>query len=113
MVELIASIKIGDVADFTNFMGAVIGGASFERMVEHIELANDAECSVVAGGWADKSKRWFVGPTLVETDQPAARADGERSCSGRCCACGCTGWTEKVLELCDATSPYALTGRCS
>ncbi|MEZ4296014.1 MAG: L-glutamate gamma-semialdehyde dehydrogenase [Polyangiaceae bacterium] len=112
MVELIASIKIGDVADFTNFMGAVIGGASFERMVEHIELAkNDAECSVVAGGWADKSKGWFVGPTLVETTNPRHVLMEKELFGPLLCV-----WVypdedeEKVLELCDATSPYALTG---
>jgi len=112
LVDLIGSIKMGDVADFTNFMGAVINGGAFARLAEHIDLArNDAACTVVAGGFSDKSTGWFVGPTLVETTDPRHLLM-QKELFGPFL----TVWVypdgdqDKALELCDTTSPYALTG---
>ena len=112
LVELIGAITIGDVADFRNFMGAVISGASFARLHEHIELAKtDPACTLVAGGWTDESKGWFVGPTLVETTEPRHLLM-EKELFGPllCVWVYPDGEEEKALEICDTTSPYALTG---
>jgi 1-pyrroline-5-carboxylate dehydrogenase len=106
------AIKMGDPADFTNFMGAVIDKASFTRQKDAIEYARSSgKAKVVAGGVADDSVGWFVRPTVIETADPDFRLlkeelfgpvltvypypDGE--------------WAE-TLDLVDRTSPYALTG---
>jgi 1-pyrroline-5-carboxylate dehydrogenase len=112
LVEHIGAIKVGDVADFTNFMGAVISGSAFARLSEHIELAKgDAACTLVAGGWTDRSNGWLVGPTLVETTDPG-HVLMQRELFGPllCVWVYPDGEEERALEICDTTSPYALTG---
>ena len=112
LADLVASIQVGDVSDFTNFMGAVIGAGAFARLAEHIEIAkNDAACSIVAGGWTDKTEGWFVGPTLVETTDPK-HALMQKELFGPLLAVWVypDGEEDRALELCDSTSPYALTG---
>ncbi len=112
VAELTASIKVGDVADFTNFMGAVIGAGAFERLAEHIDLAkNDAACSIVAGGRVSRENGWFVGPTVVETTEPK-HVLMQRELFGPLLAIWVypDGEEDAALALCDSTSPYALTG---
>jgi len=112
LVDLIASIKIGDVSDFTNFMGAVIGEGAFARLSEHIDLAkSDAACTLVAGGWTSREHGWFVGPTLVETTDPK-HVLMQRELFGPFLAVWVypDGEEDAALALCDSTSPYALTG---
>jgi 1-pyrroline-5-carboxylate dehydrogenase len=112
LAELIGAIKVGDVSDFTHFMGAVISGSAFARLHEHIELAkSDVACSIVAGGWTDRSNGWFVGPTLVETTDPR-HVLMEKELFGPllCVWVYPDGEEDKVIEICDTTSPYALTG---
>ncbi|MBK8256560.1 MAG: L-glutamate gamma-semialdehyde dehydrogenase [Polyangiaceae bacterium] len=112
LVDLIGEIKMGDVSDFRNFMGAVIGEASFRRMDEHIQLAKaSSETQVLAGGTCDKTKGFFVAPTLVETTNPA-HVLMERELFGPllCVWVYPDADEEKALDLCDSTSPYALTG---
>ena len=65
---------MGDVADFGNFMGAVIDGASFKTQVEAIEEAkSNAETEIVVGGGYDDSQGYFVEPTVIETRDPDFR----------------------------------------
>ena len=112
LADLVASIKVGDVADFRNFMGAVIGAGAFARLAEHIEIAkNDAACSVVAGGWTDRTDGWFVGPTVVETTDPKHLLM-EKELFGPLLTIWVypDGEEERALAICDSTSPYALTG---
>jgi 1-pyrroline-5-carboxylate dehydrogenase len=112
LADLVGSIKVGDVADFTNFMGAVISGGAFARLAEHIEIAkNDAACSLVAGGKLDRHNGWFVGPTLVETTDPK-HVLMQRELFGPLLAVWVypDGEEDQALSLCDSTSPYALTG---
>src|SRR5213075_1260324 len=67
LVEEIGTIKMGDVTDFSNFMGAVIDDKSFARQREAIEHAKANSAEVVAGGGTDDSSGYFVEPTVIET----------------------------------------------
>ncbi len=72
--EEVATIKVGDVSDFGNFMGAVIDGASFKTQAEAIEEAkSNADTEIVVGGGYDDSKGFFVEPTVIETRDPDFR----------------------------------------
>ncbi|MCE9673409.1 L-glutamate gamma-semialdehyde dehydrogenase [Myxococcus stipitatus] len=71
---LTADIRMGDVADFRNFMGAVIDEKSFKKVSSYIDLAKQGgEASIVAGGDTDRSKGWFVKPTVVQLTNPRHR----------------------------------------
>ena len=71
LAEQVSEIKMGDVRDFRNFMGAVIDKPSFATQKEAVGLATGAaDASVVVGGETDDSKGWFVSPTIVETSDP-------------------------------------------
>jgi 1-pyrroline-5-carboxylate dehydrogenase len=111
----IGRIKMGDPTDFTVFMGAVIDEASFDNCMRYIESARQSpqskSCRIVAGGEGDKSDGYFVQPTLIESEDPRSTTmceeifgplltihpyDDDR--------------LDEAVELCDTTSPYALTG---
>src|SRR5262249_22877269 len=71
LISTIESIKQGDVADFSNFMAAVIKKAAFERHAGAIREARETNgMKVVAGGKTDDREGWFVRPTLVTTEDP-------------------------------------------
>jgi 1-pyrroline-5-carboxylate dehydrogenase len=112
LVDQIEAIKIGDVADFTNFMGAVIDRRAFERLEGAAQAAaKDPRCKLLAGGSADGSVGYFVRPTLVRTDDP--RHDlMQRELFGPLVATYVYDDAdyEATLGLVDSTSPYALTG---
>ena len=68
LCDEIASIKVGDVEDFTNFMGAVIDEKAFRRLETAIESARRAGgTEILCGGTCDSSVGYFVQPTLIET----------------------------------------------
>jgi 1-pyrroline-5-carboxylate dehydrogenase len=73
--EFIGELRMGDVTDFRNFMGAVIDEKSFKRVSSYIELAKQggSEATILAGGDADRSEGWFVKPTLVQLTNPRHR----------------------------------------
>lgn len=74
LIAEIETIRIGDVCDFRNFMGAVIHRASWEKLTGVIAMARDAaDMRVLAGGMADDREGYFVAPTLMQTDDPASR----------------------------------------
>ena len=61
----IASFKIGPVEDFGNFINAVITEASFDKLAKYIDAAKaDPDVELIAGGEYDKSRGWFVDPTV-------------------------------------------------
>jgi 1-pyrroline-5-carboxylate dehydrogenase len=112
LVRLAGEIKMGDPADFTNFMGAVIDRAAFEGIREYLELArNSPETKILAGGRCDASAGFFVEPTLVETTNPRHRLMQEEIFGPVL-----TVYVypddrlDEALRLCDETSPYGLTG---
>ena len=75
LVEQVRALKVGNVNDFGNFMGAVIDGNSFKTQKAAIDEANDAgsKASVLVGGGYDDSDGWFVEPTVIETTDPNFR----------------------------------------
>ena len=112
LVAGVKRIKMGDVADFTNFMGAVIDAPSFKKIVGYIELAkSSSETEILAGGGYDDRTGYFIEPTVVLTRNPHHRMM-EEEIFGPVMTIFVYPETEyeKTLTLCDATSPYALTG---
>jgi 1-pyrroline-5-carboxylate dehydrogenase len=108
----VATIKVGDVADFGNFMGAVIDGSSFETQREAIEEAKaHKDTEIVAGGGYDDSNGWFVDPTVIETRDPQFRLLREELFGPvvTTFVYDEKKWDE-TLDLIDESSPYGLTG---
>jgi len=110
--EMIAEIRIGDVRDFRNFMGAVIDEASFKNVSAYIELAKKGgEASIVAGGETDRSQGWFVRPTLVQLTNPRHRMMIEEIFAP---LVGVYVYPDnqfaETLKLCEQSAAYALTG---
>ncbi len=112
LVRLAGEIKVGDPADFTNFMGAVIDRAAFEGIREYLELArSSAETKILAGGRCDASTGFFVEPTLVETQNPRHRLMQEEIFGPVLTVFVYPDdRLDEALRLCDETSPYGLTG---
>jgi 1-pyrroline-5-carboxylate dehydrogenase len=108
----VAGIRMGDVTDFGNFMGAVIDGAALKGHREAIEEArNHAETEIVVGGGVDDSEGYFVEPTVIETRDPAFRLMREELFGPIVTTYVYPEkeW-ERTLELIDETAPYGLTG---
>ncbi|NOK10939.1 L-glutamate gamma-semialdehyde dehydrogenase [Corallococcus exercitus] len=109
---LIGEIKMGDVADFRNFMGAVIDERSFKKVSSYIELAKSGgDATIVAGGGTDKSEGYFVQPTLVQCTNPRHRIMTEEIFAP---LVGVYVYPdakfEETLKECDQSASYALTG---
>jgi 1-pyrroline-5-carboxylate dehydrogenase len=107
----VGTIKVGDVSDFTNFMGAVIDGASFATQRDAIAEARAAGAEIVAGGGTDDSEGWFVEPTVIKTDDPDFRLLRDELFGPVVTAYVYdeARWSD-TLELVDSTGTYALTG---
>jgi 1-pyrroline-5-carboxylate dehydrogenase len=110
--ELIAGLQMGDVADFRNFLGAVIDEASFENTSAYIQLAKQGGgARIVAGGEVDKREGWFVRPTLVECTDPRHRIMVEEIFAP---VVGLHVYPDdryvETLRECDQAAAYALTG---
>jgi 1-pyrroline-5-carboxylate dehydrogenase len=74
LADEVRTIPMGDVANFRNFMGAVINQRSFQRQAEAIEEARSRPGhSVLVGGGTDDSRGWFVEPTVVVTEDASSR----------------------------------------
>jgi 1-pyrroline-5-carboxylate dehydrogenase len=110
--EQIGTITMGDVADFRNFMGAVIDGASFETQRTAIEEAKSAgDTEIVAGGGYSDDDGWFVEPTVIETRNPEFRTMREELFGPVVTTYVYDeGKWDDTLRLIDRTAPYGLTG---
>lgn len=104
------AMKMGDVADFGTFLGAVIDQKAFDRIRGHQDLARRS-ARVLHGGGADDREGFFIEPTLVQVDDPKHTLMQEEIFGPvvTCFVYDDARWTE-TLELVDSTSPYALTG---
>jgi 1-pyrroline-5-carboxylate dehydrogenase len=112
LVDGVNSFKVGPVDDFGNFVNAVIDEKSFDKIASYInDVKNTSAASILVGGKFDKSKGYFIYPTIIEAQDPKYITmceeifgpvltihvyDAEKF--------------EETLELVDTTSPYALTG---
>ncbi|MEE8467650.1 MAG: L-glutamate gamma-semialdehyde dehydrogenase [Planctomycetota bacterium] len=112
MGAMVSEIGVGDVCDFSNFMGALIDERAFEKLSEAIDRTRgDAAAEIVIGGEYDRSSGWFVKPTVAEVKDPKHPLmrteffgpllsvfvyEDDRF--------------EETLELCATTSEYGLTG---
>jgi 1-pyrroline-5-carboxylate dehydrogenase len=107
----VPAIRMGDVTDFENFMGAVIDEKAFGQHRDAIEEARAAGRTIVAGGTTDDTEGYFVSPTVIETTDP-----GDRLLRDELFGPIVTAFVypdsrwQDTLELVDTTSPYALTG---
>jgi 1-pyrroline-5-carboxylate dehydrogenase len=112
VISEVKSFKMGDVKDFGNFINAVIDERAFDKIVGYIEAAKASpEAEIIVGGQYDKSKGYFIEPTVIKTNNPrfltmceeifgpvvtVFEYEDER-------------W-EEVIDILNSTSPYALTG---
>jgi len=109
-VAMIDEIKMGDVQDFRNFMGAVIDKRAFDKISGYLEHAR-GNARIIAGGKAEGGTGHFISPTLVQTDDPGYRLLCEEIFGPVVTAYvyDDAKWAE-TLKTVDETSPYALTG---
>jgi 1-pyrroline-5-carboxylate dehydrogenase len=112
LLEDLASMKMGGTEDFTNFINAVIDEKAFDKIAKYIDNAKKSEgVEVIAGGTYDKSKGYFIAPTVILTKDPMYTTMCEEIFGPVL-----TIYVyhaehfEEALELVDQTSPYALTG---
>ena len=112
LLDEIATIKVGNPCDFTNFMNAVIDRTAFKTITEFIEFArNDPNMEILSGGTSDDSQGYFIEPTVVESADPRSKLMSEEI-FGPVLTIHVyprEKFTE-TMELCNATSPYGLTG---
>ena len=109
---LISEVRMGSPTDFRNFMCAVIDEPSFNNISGYIQEAqSSSDCNLLMGGKADKSSGYFIEPTLVEAINPRARLMKEEI-FGPILTLHVyqDARLDETLQLCDTTSPYALTG---
>ena len=113
IAEEVGEMRMGDVADFSNFVGAVIDASSFATQKEAIEEAKaaDGKASIVAGGGYDDSDGWFVQPTVIETSDPDFRTMKEELFGPVVTAFVYDDSRyEDTLDLVDQGTSYGLTG---
>ncbi len=110
MVAMMKEIKVGDVRDFRNFMGAVIDKKAFDKISEYLDDAKK-NAKVIQGGGGKGDEGYFIEPTLIETTDPSYRLMCEEIFGPvlTVYAYEDATWSE-MLDIVDGTSPYALTG---
>jgi 1-pyrroline-5-carboxylate dehydrogenase len=112
ILKMISEIKVGDVCDFRNYVNAVIDDNSFEKIMSYINKAESSDdAQIIIGGKGDKSKGYFIEPTVIVTENPHFFTMEEEIFGPVM-----TIYVYKddkfddTLTLCDETSPYGLTG---
>ena len=112
MQEDLKTFKMGGTEDFGNFINAVIDERSFNKISKYIDGAKQANgVEIIAGGNYDKSKGYFIEPTVLKSEDPSYTTMCEEIFGPVL-----TVYVyqperfEETLELVDSTSPYALTG---
>jgi len=112
LMAQIAELKMGDVGDFRNFMGAVIDQNAFTTITGYIDFAKSSpDMEILAGGGYDGSTGYFIEPTLVLSKQPQSKLMSEEIFGPVLTVYVYPeNQFEETLQLCDQTSPYALTG---
>lgn len=108
----LADLKMGNPEDFSNFMGAVISEAAFDKIAGYIEQAKqDATAEVIIGGTCDKSRGYFIAPTVIQAFDSSYRTLCEEIFGPVVTIYVYEDRSfEETLTLVDKTSEYALTG---
>ncbi|MCZ7602360.1 MAG: L-glutamate gamma-semialdehyde dehydrogenase [Melioribacteraceae bacterium] len=111
-VAEVKKIKMGDVEDFTNFFAAVIDDAAFKSITEYIDYAKESkDAEIITGGNYDDSKGYFIEPTTIVTTDPMFKTMQEEIFGPVLTIYVYEDEKfDEALDLCDTTSPYALTG---
>ncbi|MBI4375309.1 MAG: L-glutamate gamma-semialdehyde dehydrogenase [Elusimicrobia bacterium] len=112
LLDMLKTVKMGSPEDFGNFFNAVIDKPAFDSIAGYIQRAKaDSSCTVLAGGVCDESEGFFIQPTVVQTTDPRYESMVEEIFGP---VLTLYVYPERqyrqTLELCDASSPYALTG---
>jgi len=112
LTEGIKSMKVGTVEDFSNFINAVIDEKSFDSIKAHIDKARaDSNAEILVGGGCDKTKGYFIEPTVIEAKDPKYVTMCEEIFGPVLTIHVYPAEKfEETLDLVDQTSPYALTG---
>lgn len=112
LLKQLAEIKMGSPRDFQNFLTAVIHEGAYDKLASYIDAAKESDkAEIIAGGKCDKSKGWFIEPTVILTTDPKY-STMETELFGPVLTVYVypADQYEQTLELLDETSPYALTG---
>jgi len=110
--DLLAQVRVGDVADTSSFMGAVIDQNSYKRLSDALAAAKaDSQVKLVAGGTCQNDVGFFVHPTVLQVEDPSHRLMKDELFGPVLSVFEYpdTAWAE-VLEAVDSVSDYALTG---
>ncbi|MFN4971568.1 MAG: L-glutamate gamma-semialdehyde dehydrogenase [Bacteroidota bacterium] len=112
LIADIKTLKMGPTEDFSNFINAVIDEKSFDKLANYIEEAKkDSSCEIIAGGGYDKSKGWFIEPTVIVTTNPNYTTMCEELFGPVLTVYVYDANAfDAALELVNTTSEYALTG---
>jgi 1-pyrroline-5-carboxylate dehydrogenase len=112
LADQVGSIRQGSPLDFRNFMAAVIDQWAFDRIKRYIDFAkSSADAEILVGGGCDNSQGYFIEPTVVVTTDPRFKLMTEEIFGPVVTVFVYEdGDLDATLELCDSTSPYALTG---
>jgi len=108
----VAKIKMGEAEDFSNFMTAVIDQKAFDSITEYIDFAKEADdAEILLGGSYDDSEGYYIEPTFIRAHDPHFKTMEEEIFGPVLTAYVYDdNKFDEALELCDTTSPYALTG---
>lgn len=110
--RMVSDIRIGDVTDLNNFVNAVIDEEAFDKIMSYIDMAGISdEVKILTGGNGDKSKGYFIEPTIILTENPHF-ITMEEEIFGPVVTVYLyeDEKFDEILKLCDETSPYGLTG---
>jgi 1-pyrroline-5-carboxylate dehydrogenase len=112
LLAMVNELHVGEVEDFTTFMGAVIDKGAYDSIRKYIDIArSSSQAKILAGGRTDDSKGWFVEPTVIETVNPRFTLM-EEEIFGPVLTIYVYAdiRLDEAVELCGTTSPYGLTG---
>jgi len=112
LLKMISDIKVGDVVDFKSPVNAVIDEISFDKIMSYIEKVRSSdEAKIITGGTGDKSKGYYIKPTIIVTDNPHYFTMEEEIFGPVMTILVYNDdLFDDTLKICDETSPYALTG---
>jgi len=112
LISTVKSFKVGPTEDFRNFVNAVIDEKSFDKLAKYIDDAKkDKNCEIIVGGTYNKTKGWFIDPTIIVANDPKYTTMCEELFGPVLTAYVYDAEKfEETIELVNSTSIYALTG---